>query len=160
MKSGIQFAMPEDTEIGVADRLARLERDVASLKNALIQMGAKPCCCCGKFYLDSSGRLFASDGVSVCYACLPSWWDECCRGLAVPEREAVEYKLTYWLIANHNAKVFRELKELPPKEVQEVHLVVACRECKGTGTMDRRPCRHCIGNGTVWVITPKRRMWT
>jgi hypothetical protein len=147
--------MPEDSEDSIAEALARLERDVANLKNALVQLGAKPCSVCAKFYRDANGNLFTACGDSVCYTCLPGWWVNCSCNLSTSDRESIEYKLTSWLIAHHRGKIFRELKELPPKEAQDVHLVVACHECRGTGTIDGVRCRHCHGNGTVWVITPK-----
>src|ERR1035437_7484856 len=76
-RSEIQFAMPEDSEDSIAEALARLERDVANLKNALVQLGAKPCSVCAKFYRDANGNLFTACGDSVCYTCLPGWWVNC-----------------------------------------------------------------------------------
>jgi hypothetical protein len=50
----------------------------------------------------------------------------------------------------------RELNELPPTEIQDVHLIVGCAECSGTGTFAGERCRHCLGNRNISVITFKR----
>ncbi len=141
---------------GSGEVLARLQHDVANLKEALGLLGVKPCCCCGKFYLGTnSANLFATGDDSVCYGCLPGWWQGRCHGLDISDRELIEHSLMRWLIANHGAKVYRELTELPPEESQCLRLVVACYECKGTGKMGADRCRHCLGNRNVWVVTQK-----
>ena len=138
------------------DVLARLQHDVANLKEALGLLGAKPCCCCGRFFLTTNpANLFAGGTESVCYACLPGWWREHCHNLDVTDRASIERNLMRWLIANHHAKVYRELTELPPEESQYMRLVVTCYECKGTGRMGPDRCRHCLGNRNVWVVTLK-----
>ena len=139
--------------------LAHIERELANVKDALGLLGAKPCCACGKFYLSStSGNLFNSGTERVCYTCISTWWRERCTQLNIPERQAIEHKLMRWLIEYHDAKVFRELRELPPSEVQDVHLIVECAECNGTGTQAGERCPHCLGNRNVWVITFKRSL--
>ena len=136
--------------------LARLQQDVANLKEALGLLGVRPCCCCGKFFLSAkAANLFTTGSDSVCYGCLPSWWPGHCHELSVADRESIERNLMRWLIANHGAKVYRELTELPPEEEQYLRLVVTCFECKGTGKMGAARCRPCLGNRNVWLVTFK-----
>ncbi len=148
--------MSEDCEQDVAEALARLKRDVGNLTDALGQLGVKPCSVCGKFYRDSNGSLFPADGAPVCYACFPSWWADYSGNLSTADRESIEFKITSWLIGFHRGRIFRDVKSLPPKEAQEIHLVVACRECSGTGAIGGGKCRYCLGNGTVWLIAPRK----
>lgn len=76
--------------------------------------------------------------------------------LSIHDRQPIERKLTRWLIDHHQAIVFREFSELPPREFQDVHIVVGCQECKGSGKQyGSERCRSCLGNGTVWVVTLK-----
>jgi hypothetical protein len=148
--------MADESQNGFGEVFARLERDVSQLKEGLALLGARPCGVCGKFNLSSNpGALFAAGGDAVCYACLPDWWLGRCHSLSIPERGSIEHGLMRWLIANHAAKVFHELRELPPPETQYFRLVVACYECKGTGKMGSDRCRHCLGNRNVWVVTLK-----
>src|SRR5271170_6022725 len=128
----LQFAMLNEPVNGPAEVLARLQKDVANLKEALGLLGVKPCCCCGKFYLGAnSANLFTAGGDSVCYGCLPGWWQGRCHDLDISGRASIEHNLMRWLVANHGAKVYRELTELPPEESQYIRLVVTCYECKG-----------------------------
>jgi hypothetical protein len=153
---GIQFAMAAESKNRSGEVLERLEHDMANLKDALGTLGLRPCSLCGKFYPSSDpGNLFTACGDSVCYACFSSWWTDHSQTLAVAERQPIEYKLREWLIRHHNARVFREFKDLPPNELQGVHIIVACRECKGSGRLAGERCRHCLANGTVWVVTGK-----
>jgi hypothetical protein len=148
--------MTNEPQNGSGEVLARLQHDVANLKEALGLLGAKPCCCCGKFFLTANAaNLFATGGDSVCYACLPNWWQGHCQSLSVADRGSIERNLMRWLIAHHGATVYRELAELPPEDGQYLRLVVTCYECKGTGKMGADRCRHCLGNRNVWVITLK-----
>jgi len=158
-RPGLQFAMAAGSENDPREGLACLKRDMANVKDALGLLGAKPCSICGKFYLRSNpGDLFKAGRDSVCYACFSSWWSNVCPKFSIPDREAIEYKLMRWLIDHHQATVFREFSELPPKEVQDVHIVVGCHECKGSGKQyGTERCRSCLGNGTVWVVTLKQR---
>jgi hypothetical protein len=136
--------------------MAEIAQELANLRQGLALLGAKPCSVCGKFYLCSDpGNLFAAGAHSVCYACLSGWWRACCQHLDAQERETIEYRLKDWLVKFHHAKVCREAKELPEENQQEIHLVVGCRECKGSGIAGGERCRHCLGNRTVWVVTLK-----
>jgi hypothetical protein len=136
--------------------LARLERELKQIKAALGLLGAKPCSVCGRYYLSANaGNLFHAGDELVCYACLSHWWGERCPELSVHDRGVIEHKLMRWLVEYHNAQVYRVLKDLPPSELQEIHLIVACPECDGTGQLAGERCRHCLGNRNVWVITLK-----
>ena len=151
--------MAIESENSLREALARIQRDLVNVKDALGVLGAKPCSVCGKFYLRSNpGDLFKACGDSVCYDCFSSWWSGTCPKLSVHDRESIEYKLTRWLIDHHKATVFHEFSELPPTELQDIHIVVGCHECKGSGKQyGSERCRSCLGNGTVWVVTLKQR---
>jgi hypothetical protein len=71
----IQFAMTVKSEDNTGEALARLERDITNMKNALGLLGARPCSVCGKFHLVSNpGSLFTACGNPVCYDCFSGWW--------------------------------------------------------------------------------------
>jgi hypothetical protein len=149
-ESGAVPAQPD------GDAVREMAREIANLKQGLGLLGVKPCSVCGRFFLGSDpGSFFTAGRESVCYGCLPGWWPGCCQHLDTGVREPIEYKLKDWLIHFHGGKTYRELKELPAAELQNVRVVVSCRECKGSGAMGGDRCRHCSGNGTVWVITLK-----
>jgi hypothetical protein len=148
--------MAEDASIRSGNEAGNLAREIANLKQGLGLLGVKPCSVCGRFFLGSDpGSFFSACGDSVCYGCLPGWWPQSCQRLSAGERETLEYKLKDWLIHFHGGKTYRELKELPAPELQNVHVVVSCKECHGSGVMGGERCRHCAGNGTVWVVTLK-----
>jgi|SRR5579859_735933 len=150
--------MANEPEKNPAEVLAHLERDVANLKSALVLLGIKQCSSCEKFYLTSDpGSLFTACEDTVCYACFSSWWPGRCHNLSIPGRSSIEHKLMRWLVDYHGGIVFRELSQLPPQELQDVRVVVACFECGGTGTLGGERCRYCHGNGSVWVVTMNRR---
>ena len=134
----------------------QLEQELAKMKRALALLGARPCSVCGTYYLTSNpGNLVHAGAERVCYICLSGWWLERSHELGIPEREAIEHKLMHWLTEYRDGKVYRELRDLPPSELQNVHLVVSCPECAGTGKLGGERCRHCLGNRNVWVITFK-----
>jgi hypothetical protein len=148
--------MTAESENSSGEALERLERDMANVKNALGLLGARPCSVCGKFYLSSNpGNLFTGCGDPVCYGCFSGWWPDRCQHLSTRDRESIEYKIMRWLLDHHRANVYREFSKLPPRELQDVHVVVACHECKGSGKLEGERCHHCLGNGTIWVVTPK-----
>ncbi|MGD0649453.1 MAG: hypothetical protein ABR971_15820 [Acidobacteriaceae bacterium] len=144
--------MPESTTPD-----ADLPQELAHIKDALALLGARPCCNCGKFYLTAdAGNLFNSGTDRVCYNCIAPWWRARCPTLTVPERQSIEPKLMRWLIEHHQAKVFRQLNDLPPEAVQDIHLTLGCAECGGTGILAGGRCHHCLGNRNIWVITFKK----
>jgi hypothetical protein len=134
-----------------------LQQELAHIKDALGILGARACVHCGRFYLTASpANLFNSGTERVCYPCISAWWRARCPTLTIPERQAIEPKLMRWLIEHHEAKVFRELNDLPPADTQDIHLTLGCAECAGTGILAGDRCRHCLGNCNVWVITFKK----
>jgi hypothetical protein len=140
---------------------ADLQQELAHIKEALAQLGARPCCNCGKFYLTAdAANLFQAvhnAGTDrVCYNCIAPWWRARCPTLTIPERQSIEPKLMRWLIEHHQAKVFRDLNNLPPEDTQDIHLTLGCAECAGSGILAGGRCHHCNGNRNVWVITFKR----
>lgn len=146
--------MANETENSSSEALERLQHEVSNLREAFGLLGVKPCACCGKFFLSTNpANLFTAGSESVCYGCLPGWWERHCQDVDIPDRQSIEHNLMRWLIAHHGGKVYRELKELPPEERQYLRMVVACYECKGTGKMGADRCRHCLGNRNIWVVT-------
>jgi hypothetical protein len=142
------------------DTTPNLQQEIAHLKDALALLGARPCVHCGNFYLiANAGNLFnagPNTGTErVCYNCIAPWWRARCPNLTIPERQAIEPKLMHWLIEHHEAKVFRQLNDLPPEDKQDLHLTLGCAECAGTGILANSRCNHCLGNRSVWVITSK-----
>jgi hypothetical protein len=140
---------------------ADLQQELAHIKEALAQLGARPCCNCGKFYLTAdAANLFQAvhnAGTDrVCYNCIAPWWRARCPTLTIPERQSIEPKLMRWLIEHHQAKIFRDLNNLPPEDTQDIHLTLGCAECAGSGILAGGRCHHCNGNRNVWVITFKR----
>ena len=138
-----------------------LQQELAHLKDALALLGARPCVHCGKFYLTAdASNLFTvgpnSGTERVCFHCIQSWWHARCPELTIPERQSIEPKLMRWLIEHHQAKVFRDLNNLPPEDTQDIHLTLGCAECAGSGILAGGRCHHCNGNRNVWVITFKR----
>src|SRR5271170_6953838 len=102
----LQFAMTNEPQNGSGEILARLQHDMANLKEALGLLGVKPCCRCERFFLSTNpANLFTAGSDSVCYACLSGWWQGRCHDLDVSDRESIERNLRRWLIANHDAKV-------------------------------------------------------
>ena len=134
-----------------------LQQELVHLKDALALLGARPCVQCGKFFLTAdASNLFHSGSERVCYNCIAPWWHDRCPTLPIPERQSIEPKLMRWLIEYHQAKIFRNLNDLPPQEKQDIHLTLGCAECAGTGILAGDRCRHCAGNRNVWVITFKK----
>jgi hypothetical protein len=157
--AGVEYAMAGEAEIAGATgvTLLQLEQELAHIKHALGLLGAKPCSVCGRYYLSSHPEnLFHAGPELICYGCLSRWWLERCPQLSVTERSGIEHKLLRWLVEHHGAQVFRELRDLPPSELQDIHLVVSCPECGATGKEGGARCQHCLGNRNLWVITPSQ----
>ena len=93
---------------------------MANLKDALGTLGLRPCSLCGKFYpISNPGNIFTIRD-AICYACLSGWWPDHRRSLDQADRQLSESKLSDWLTRYHNAQVFREFKDLPPKELPDL----------------------------------------
>ena len=112
---GIQFDMAAESKSRSTEVLARLEHDMANLKDALGTLGLRPCSLCGKFYpISNPGNLFTIRD-AICYACLSGWWPDHRRSLDQADRQLSESKLSDWLTRYHNAQVFREFRICRPR---------------------------------------------
>lgn len=132
--------------------ILRMERRVDQLVSALGLLGIEPCSVCGSFFRNSEpASLFNGSGEAVCIGCVHEWWPMRCEQLDVAEREALEHKLTHWLINYHNGRVVRQYQKVLQIPLQEFLIVATCSECRGTG----RGCCFCDGHGTVWVVAPE-----
>jgi hypothetical protein len=59
--------MTNEPQNGSGEILARLQHDMANLKEALGLLGVKPCCHCARFFLGTNpANLFTSGNDSVC----------------------------------------------------------------------------------------------
>lgn len=133
-----------------------LQQQLAHIQDALALLGARPCVHCGRFYLTADpANLFPAGPDRVCIRCIQPWWQARCPTLDAHERQSIEPKLMRWLLEHHQAILFRDLNDLPPEDTQDLHLVLGCAECAGTGILANDRCRHCAGNRNVWVITLK-----
>jgi hypothetical protein len=148
--------MAEDSESGIPDKLARMERELEHLSGGLGLLGIKPCTWCRKFFRFSDpGALFECDQL-VCYGCLHDWWLHRSPELGVKDRQAIEHKLMRWLVSHHDATVTPQTKSLPEPEPHELRIVAACQECDATGTQGGSRCHFCGGAGTLWVVVRNR----
>jgi hypothetical protein len=136
------------------EAVARMERELEHLREAVGLLGVRPCSQCGRFYRSSDpGALFAC-GALVCGSCIRDWWAQHSKELSVKDREDIERKLVRWLLNNHNARVTSQSAQPVEGEADEFRIVAACNECDGTGTLLKARCRYCDGRGTVWVVVP------
>ena len=87
------------------DALARLEREVDLLKQAVGLLGLKPCPQCCRYFRTSDRGARFDGGEVVCMDCLERWWAHRREQLSVSEREVVERRLVTWLVNYHDAKV-------------------------------------------------------
>lgn len=146
--------MPHEAEMGLLESLARIERELGHLKDALGLLGVRPCGGCQRFFRHADVNLFDC-GDLVCYDCIREWWPHRRAELGVKEREIIEHKLVSWLVAHHNGQVIHDLRKLPEDQLQEMRIVATCGRCNGTGTQGRQRCPYCDG-GSIWVVVPKR----
>lgn len=136
------------------DAIARLERDVALLKDALLLLGINNCSQCGK-YFRASDRGARFDGRElICMDCLSRWWSRRSEELSVKDREVVERKLLNWLVSYHGAKVIQHPASARENPAEAFHIVVNCPQCDGAGQAAGRRCGACEGRGSVWVVVP------
>ena len=145
--------MPNGVDTSLGERLAEIERDLSSFRNALVLLGLKRCVLCGKFVRVSDSANIFDYGEAVCSRCVPEWWGIQSGKLSVNERESLEFKLVAWLQTHHGAKIFRD----PLKAHAQPHdfrFVATCCQCCGSGLYAGRRCR-CCDSGTVWVLVSK-----
>ena len=136
------------------DALARVERDLRDVIDALDLLGIKRCSHCWQFFQTSNpGELF-DYGQLICFKCVPEWWPSYSGQINVPVREEVERKLSAWLRKYHGAEVVKEGSE-KQRETTNFQIVTTCGECRGSGKlMEGQRCRFCNGLGTVWIVVP------
>jgi len=141
----------------VDEVLSRQQLELDRLKNALALLGVSDCSWCKKFLRRTDPGALFDAGELVCYGCIPEWWPQRYAGLTTKERENLEGKLVFWLRDHHHAETFKDPAKLPEASLQELHLVVTCLECHGTGkSLGQDHCRFCDDRGTVWVIVSRK----
>jgi hypothetical protein len=149
--------MPEESNPGPEEVLARHQLDLDRLKDALALLGVNACSWCKKFHRRSDpGGLFDA-GELVCYGCIPEWWPQRAAQLGPKERETLEGKLVFWLRDFHHAETYKDPAKLPEPSLQELHIEATCLECRGTGKSLGDRCRFCEARGTVWVIVARKK---
>ncbi|MBZ5594539.1 MAG: hypothetical protein LAP39_20040 [Acidobacteriia bacterium] len=148
--------MPDEADKGLLERLARIERELGHLKDALGLLGVRRCCRCQKFFRRADGAALFDCGDLVCYPCIHEWWPRRCAELAVKDREIIERRLVSWLVTHHNGQVIHDLRKMPEDHLQELRIVATCGECNGTGAQGHQRCPYCDG-GSIWVVVPRRR---
>jgi hypothetical protein len=143
--------LSDDSEKGLEERLASLERGLRHLNDGFALLGLQPCSWCGVFYRRSDpGALFHYDEF-VCFKCLPHWWLHRCPELSTSKRQKAERELRLWLVGHHHAVVILRPGNLPEHFLMK--LVTGCEECDGSGkTHGGGRCHRCDGRGTVWVV--------
>ena len=136
--------------------VARVERDLNELIEALALLGVKRCSQCRKFFRCTDPGALFDCGQLVCYGCLPDWWSSLSTRLYVADRERIEGKLASWLRKHHRAEVVKATADtLPDTTNAEFQVVVKCLECSGSGKlMEGERCRFCNGLGTVRIVVP------
>lgn len=155
-----QAGMHDPKEPSSFVNLARIERDLNDVVEALALLGVKRCVQCRKFLRSSDpGALFdcGQFGQVVCYDCIPVWWSAQSMRLGVADRERIEGKLATWLRKHHRAEVVKSSAGAAPDTSNaEFQIVAKCVECAGSGKlMEGERCRFCNGLGTVRIVVPK-----
>ncbi len=150
--------MPEESESALKEALDRHELDLARLKDAFALLGVSPCSRCQKFHRSTEPGALFDAGELICYGCLREWWPQRSAQLGGKERQDLEGKLVFWLRDYRHAELFKDPAKLPDPALQELNMVAACLECRGTGRiMGDERCRYCDGRGTVWVIVSRKK---
>jgi hypothetical protein len=145
--------LSDDQEKRLDERLGGIERDLERLKGGLGLLGVKPCSWCGAFYRRSEPGSLLDCGDLVCFDCIPQWWSQKSPQLSVHDREKDELLLRRWLVSHHHAEVIQRPEDLPEPERLRMKLISGCEQCDGSGkTYAGKPCSHCEGRGTVWVV--------
>lgn len=139
------------------ETLARIERNLAQIKEGLGLLGIKACSQCKRFFRSSEAGTLFDAGELVCFSCIREWWPNYSVHLSVKDREELESKLAYWLREFHHAEVIKDAAKLPEASKQELQIVATCLECHGSGLlMGNERCRYCDARGTVWIVVSKK----
>lgn len=158
MENEPQFAGTEaDTSAAaISERLTRIECDLHHIAAALAQLGLKRCAWCRKFFKSADPKALFNNRELVCYRCVPEWWVHYRGQLATSERDAIEHRLVYWLIHQHEAKVVRDPAKLA-ETPGNISIIASCLECRGSGTFAGAKCSRCY-DGNIWVMIPASGM--
>jgi len=146
---------PKDAGERVPETLARLERELELVTQALSLLGLRRCSQCGKFSRAADAGALFGGGKSVCIDCLEDWWKDYCAQHSVGDRELVERRLVSWLVNYHGAKVVQRPTPRGDDPPDSLRLVAGCAQCDGSGQVGGRSCRTCEGRGSVWVVVPR-----
>ncbi|HEY3972615.1 MAG TPA: hypothetical protein VGM18_06400 [Candidatus Sulfotelmatobacter sp.] len=146
LKPSVENQVPED-------RLANLQRDLDRLTAGVSLLGIKPCHSCGKFFRSANpATLFESRGNTICYDCLPEWWENYCGRLNATDREIAEHTLKIWLVTHHGAEVINRPEKLRKDPPPRLQIAVSCFECHASGHLGEDRCHFCDGRGSMWVV--------
>ena len=154
--------MPERLDPLPQETLSRQRHDIDRMKDALALLGVAQCSWCKKYFRRTEPGAMFDGGELVCYGCIPQWWPQRREQLTASsatskDRDDVEGKLVFWLREFHKAETYKDPAKLPDCSQQELCLVVACLECRGTGTsMGDERCRFCEGRGIVWIVVSRK----
>jgi len=134
--------------------LARLERELEIVSQALSLLGLRRCSQCGRFYRASDAGALFDGGQLICRDCVEQWWPHRLEELRVREREVVERRLVNWLVSYHGGKVLQ--RPAPDAEKSAAFRITTnCVRCDGLGAFGGERCGSCEGRGTVWVVVPR-----
>src|SRR5271169_2457201 len=134
--------------------LARLERELELVSQALSLLGLRRCSQCGRFYRASDAGALFDGGQLICRDCVEQWWPHRLEELRVREREVVERRLVNWLVSYHGGKVLQQ----PARDAEKsaaFRITTNCVRCDGLGAVGGERCGCCEGRGTVWVVVPR-----
>ena len=137
----------------ISERLNRIECDLLHIAEALAQAGLKRCVWCRKFFKSADPKALFNSREVVCYRCVPEWWFHYRGQLATTERDLIEYRLIYWLIHQHDAKIVRDPAKLTGNS-GNISIIASCLECRGSGIFAGSKCSRCY-DGNVWVLIPR-----
>jgi len=145
--------MPDESSGQIQETLARIERELSLLREALSLLGLKGCSQCGRFFRASDGGALFDGGEPVCLECVEGWWEQRRQQLCVKDREIIERRLVNWLVNHHDAKL---VLKPTPAAAGSMQIIAGCVQCDGAGTVAGRRCSACDGRGTVWLVVPTR----
>ena len=144
--------MPDDPNQVLHDRLAELTSHLERLTTGVSLLGIKPCVWCKKFFRSSDPGVLFEAGTTVCYTCIPEWWQHQSGEVSLKQKEFIEYELKNWLVRCHHAEVFKSPEKLPKEPPPKLQMVISCYECGASGNLNGENCRFCEGRGTVWAV--------
>jgi hypothetical protein len=96
---------PQPQDALLAARLERAEQALSNLLKGLSLLGVRACCRCGACYRMEDTWLSSNCGESVCYGCVPQWWQQRAQELDGAERLKMEHRLAAWLDREHGCEL-------------------------------------------------------